>query len=136
MGHCGGSTKHDGLRYYFEEASRLDYGRAKEILNLERAARDVYRNAWKEADSLYKVRRKRDPSCQQWSATKKENFVAIVCYTLEKATCLPTLQPTLPRRSAYEGELEFLSLQKSPVFPNRRVHPVARLSCTRGVSRG
>ncbi|KAL3221137.1 hypothetical protein MRX96_029484 [Rhipicephalus microplus] len=84
MGHCGESTEHDGLRYYFEEASRLDYGRAKEILNFERAARDVYRDAWKEADSLYKVRRKRDPSYQQWSAMKKENFVAIVCYTLEK----------------------------------------------------
>ncbi|KAH6934302.1 hypothetical protein HPB50_022894 [Hyalomma asiaticum] len=83
MGHFAASTKHEGLRYYFEEASRLDYGQAKQILGAEHAARAVYRDAWKEADSLYKVRRKADPS-HPWSVMKKEHFVAVMCYTLEK----------------------------------------------------
>ncbi|XP_075538830.1 uncharacterized protein LOC142573156 [Dermacentor variabilis] len=83
MGHYSESLKHEGLRYYFEEASRLDYDQAKEILSFERAARPVYRDAWKEADSLYKVRRKQNPS-HRWHVMKKENFVAIMCYTLEQ----------------------------------------------------
>ncbi|XP_037501283.1 uncharacterized protein LOC119375160 [Rhipicephalus sanguineus] len=83
MGHYFESTKHEGLRYYFEEACRLDYDEAKEILSSERAARAVYRDAWKEADTLYKVKRKQYPS-HRWNVMKKENFVAIMCYTLEK----------------------------------------------------
>ncbi|KAH7980970.1 hypothetical protein HPB49_020567 [Dermacentor silvarum] len=83
MGHYSESPKHEGLRYYFEEASRLDYDQAKGILSFERAARAVYRDAWKEADALYKVRRKQNPA-HRWNMMKKENFVAIMCYTLEK----------------------------------------------------
>ncbi|KAL1439954.1 hypothetical protein MTO96_009780 [Rhipicephalus appendiculatus] len=76
-------TKHEGLLYYFEEARILNYGEAKKFLSLERAARAVYRDAWKEADSLYQVKRKQYPS-HRWNVMKKENFVAIMCYTLEK----------------------------------------------------
>ncbi|KAH7959051.1 hypothetical protein HPB49_014565 [Dermacentor silvarum] len=83
MGHYSDSPKHEGLRYYFEEACRLDYDQAKEVLSFERAAGAAYRAAWKEADALHEVRFKQNPS-HRWNVMKKENFVAIMCYTLEK----------------------------------------------------
>ncbi|KAL3184940.1 hypothetical protein MRX96_030830 [Rhipicephalus microplus] len=83
MGHYIESTSHEGLRYYFEEAYRLDYDKAKEILAIERAARPAYGGAWTTADFHYQARLKQNSS-PQWRTMEQENVVAIICYTLEK----------------------------------------------------